>query len=72
MVWKLSGGTLAPVRIKVGISDGRQTEVLEGELAEGDTVVTGIVGAAPAASQDQQQNRGNQGGAQRRRPPGFL
>jgi HlyD family secretion protein len=73
MIWKLVGGTLVPVRIKVGISDGRQTEVTEGELAEGDTIVTGIVGATPAAQgQDGQQNRGSQGGGARRRPPGFL
>lgn len=73
MVWKqVRGGVLQPVRIKIGISDGRQTEVSEGELAEGDTIVTGIGGAAPAAQGQDSQNRGNQGSAQRRRPPGFL
>ncbi|PAW66642.1 MAG: hypothetical protein B9S34_07590 [Opitutia bacterium Tous-C1TDCM] len=41
---------LVPVQVKLGISDGFSTEVLEG-LADGDTVVTGVImpGAAPAA-----------------------
>jgi len=34
--------TLSPVQIKTGITDGINTEVLEG-LNEGDQVVTGIV-----------------------------
>ncbi|HUS67391.1 MAG TPA: efflux RND transporter periplasmic adaptor subunit [Kofleriaceae bacterium] len=73
MIWKLTGGTLAPVRVKVGISDGRQTEITEGELAEGDLIVTGMAGAAAAPpGQDGQNRGGNQGGAARRRPPGFL
>ena len=40
---------LKPVTVKVGISDGALTEVLEG-LNEGDQVVTGTVGATTAAS----------------------
>ncbi len=41
-----------PVSVKLGISDGFSTEVLEG-LAEGDTVITGIIlpGATAAAAQ---------------------
>lgn len=31
----------APVEVRTGISDGRFTQVVEGQLAEGDTVVTG-------------------------------
>lgn len=34
-------GKLRPVRIRTGISDGRYTEVLGGELQEGDAVVVG-------------------------------
>jgi hypothetical protein len=39
------------VMAKLGVSDGFTTEVLEG-LAEGDTIVTGVImpGAAPAAA----------------------
>jgi HlyD family secretion protein len=39
-----SGGSLVPKEIKIGITDGRFTEVLEG-LAEGDEVVTRAVAA---------------------------
>jgi HlyD family secretion protein len=31
----------APVEVRTGISDGRFTQVVEGQIAEGDTVVTG-------------------------------
>ena len=40
---------LKPVTVKVGISDGTNTEVLEG-LNEGDTVVVGTVGSATTAT----------------------
>jgi len=45
-----AGGTPAikPVTVKLGISDGAQTEVVEG-LNEGDVVATGIVSAVAAA-----------------------
>jgi HlyD family secretion protein len=49
LVWKLDGGEPRPVRIRVGLTDGTVTEVLEGELAPGDALVTEIVGATPAA-----------------------
>jgi HlyD family secretion protein len=39
-VFKLEGGAPVPVEVTVGITDGRQTEVLAG-LAEGDQVVVG-------------------------------
>ncbi|MEQ1879397.1 MAG: efflux RND transporter periplasmic adaptor subunit [Burkholderiales bacterium] len=38
-VWTVRGEKLAPVEIKTGISDGRHTEILSGELSEGDKVV---------------------------------
>jgi hypothetical protein len=42
---------LQPVTVKLGISDGFSTEVLDG-LADGDTVITGVIlpGAAPAVA----------------------
>jgi HlyD family secretion protein len=42
-VYKLPAGREepAPVEVKTGISDGRFTQVVEGQLAQGDTVVTG-------------------------------
>ncbi|GEJ57388.1 efflux RND transporter periplasmic adaptor subunit [Anaeromyxobacter diazotrophicus] len=39
-VYQLRGGQLAPAEVELGISDGRQTELLSG-LEEGDEVVTG-------------------------------
>jgi HlyD family secretion protein len=30
-----------PVEVRTGISDGRFTQVVEGQIAEGDTIVTG-------------------------------
>lgn len=39
-VWVLKGGTPAAVPVKVGITDGRQTEILSGELNAGDAVIT--------------------------------
>lgn len=40
-VWQESGqGTLGKIAVKVGISDGMRTEVLEGELRDGDEVIT--------------------------------
>ncbi|HEX8145772.1 MAG TPA: efflux RND transporter periplasmic adaptor subunit [Pyrinomonadaceae bacterium] len=41
-VWVLGvDGKLEPRRVKVGLSDGSATEVVEGDLREGDVVVTG-------------------------------
>ena len=64
MVWKLGAdGVPAPVRVEIGISDGRQTEIVERRLAEGDTVITGIAGAGSRRRAEQhQQGGGNRGG----------
>lgn len=51
VVWVLNADkTLERRRIKVGITDGAATEVVEGNLSEGETVVTGQTSAAPSAS----------------------
>jgi HlyD family secretion protein len=47
-------------RIKVGLSDGAATEVVEGELNEGDTVITGQTVSGSSSAQSNQS-----------RPPGF-
>lgn len=54
---------LEPVSVRLGISDGFYTEVLEG-LAEGDTVLTGVTmpGAAAAAGAPAGMNNPFQGG----------
>ncbi|HEY4884082.1 MAG TPA: efflux RND transporter periplasmic adaptor subunit [Myxococcales bacterium] len=54
-VYKLQEGQPVPVSIRVGLSDGQRTEVLEG-LAEGDRVIVG--GGEAGASGPQQRRRG--------------
>ncbi len=66
-LWVLAGdGTLRQVQVQVGPSDGKNTAIVGGELAEGDTVVTGISGA-------EAQGQGNRPQQQQRTVPGrFL
>ena len=40
-VYVLTGGAIKPVSVQVGITDNRNTEIVSGELKEGDRVVTG-------------------------------
>lgn len=40
-VWVLRGGKAVPVRIVIGISDGRNYEVLSGQLQPGDQIIVG-------------------------------
>jgi HlyD family secretion protein len=47
-VWTLAQETPAPVRIRVGISDGTFTEVVEGELDAGAAVITDVTGGPPS------------------------
>ena len=64
MVWKLGeDGVPAPAMIEIGISDGKMTEVTRG-VAEGETVIVGVVGAEPAGAQP---GGGPPGGNQRDR-----
>ena len=61
IVWVLGqDGKAQPRRIKVGLSDGAQTEVVEGNLNEGELVITGQT-VSGSGSTSSQQNR----------PPGF-
>jgi HlyD family secretion protein len=48
-VWTLENGQLKPVRVRTGVSDGVITAVLEGELADGATVVTGVAASTMTA-----------------------
>jgi HlyD family secretion protein len=48
-VWLLRGGTPEPVSIHVGLSDGTVTEIVDGDVAEGDGVVVDSQGAESAA-----------------------
>ena len=66
MVWKMGAKGPEPARVTIGISDGRQTEIVDG-LAEGDLIITGISGAQAASAEQNQQGGGNRGGGNRRR-----
>ncbi|MGA2447126.1 MAG: efflux RND transporter periplasmic adaptor subunit [Polyangiaceae bacterium] len=44
-IWVLRGGDLQPASVKLGQSDGTVTEVVEGDLHEGDAVVIDTLGA---------------------------
>jgi HlyD family secretion protein len=50
-VWTIRNGALEPVRIRTGVSDGAMTGVVEGDLKEGDQVVTGIAEQGTATAQ---------------------
>jgi HlyD family secretion protein len=55
-VYKLQDGKPVPVLIRVGLSDGQRTEVIDG-LAEGDRVIVGG-GDGSSSSSSQQRRRG--------------
>jgi HlyD family secretion protein len=61
-VWVLRGLSPEPVRVKAGVSDGSVTELVEGELHEGDAVVTDASGGPSGGA-------GAPGGA---RPPRMF
>jgi hypothetical protein len=73
MVWLWANKQLTPLRIRYGISDGTWNEVVEGDLKEGQEVVTNITTAA-----DQRTTAGQGGnqnpllGPQRGRGPGGF
>jgi HlyD family secretion protein len=73
-VWVLGAdGKPEPRRIKIGLSDGSSTEVVEGELREGDVVITGQNVAASSVSgraQNSNQTAPGFGGAPRVGGPG--
>jgi HlyD family secretion protein len=51
VVYTLEQGSLRPIRVRVGVTDGSSTELLAGELKEGATLVTDMDdGSAPARS----------------------
>jgi hypothetical protein len=42
-VWRYIANQLKPVRMRLGITDGQATELIEGDLQEGAEVVTNVV-----------------------------
>ena len=58
MIWVLdSAGQPQPRRVRLGITNGRETALVSGDLKEGDTVITGELGDEDTAAQQ----RGNTG-----------
>ena len=58
MIWVLdSAGQPQPRRVRLGITNGRETAMVSGDLKEGDTVITGELGDEDAGAQQ----RGNTG-----------
>jgi HlyD family secretion protein len=41
VLWVEDNGFVKPVRVRIGLSDGLQTEIVKGDIHEGDTVVVG-------------------------------
>ena len=50
LVWTLRDGQLFAVKVKTGLSNGLQTEIVEGDIQPGDQLVTGIVRSVVASS----------------------
>jgi hypothetical protein len=42
-VWLYVDAQLTPVRVRVGVSDGQNSELIDGELEEGTEVVTNVI-----------------------------
>jgi HlyD family secretion protein len=49
-VWVWRGKKPQPISIRVGISDGTQSEVVDGDLEEGDAVITDLASRPAAAT----------------------
>jgi HlyD family secretion protein len=57
-VWVIDGDKLKPIQLTLGISDGSATEILKGDLSEGEDIVIGTAGGSrPASGQGQGQSQ---------------
>jgi hypothetical protein len=57
--WLFMGHELKPVNLRLGISDGTNTELLSGELQPNQEVVTGVTGLGTTRTQSGQTGSGN-------------
>lgn len=57
--WTFVERQLKPLQLRLGISDGTNTEVLAGELEENTEVVTGVTGLGPTRATPTQGGTGN-------------
>ena len=60
--------TLKPAQIRTGISDGHYTQVVDGDVKQGDNVVVGLVTSKVESAPPPGQNRGPMGGGGGRGP----
>ena len=49
-VWVIRDGKLQPARVRTGVTDGAMTAIVDGDLKEGDQVVTGMSEPGAAAT----------------------
>jgi HlyD family secretion protein len=61
VVWAMEKGLVRPVTVRIGLTDGTRTEIVDGDLPEGTEVVTGT--EAPPMGRAKEQGPG--GGAKR-------
>ncbi|HET8937076.1 MAG TPA: efflux RND transporter periplasmic adaptor subunit [Polyangiales bacterium] len=64
-LWVLRGQTPQPVNVKLGITDGTHTEIVEGGLREGDLVITDVVGGSDSGGSPRSGGPGRPGGFRR-------
>ena len=57
--WVFMGKELKPVNVRLGISDGTNTELLSGEMQQGMEVVTGVTGLGTTRALPGQGGAGN-------------
>jgi HlyD family secretion protein len=50
-VWRLNGGAPKPVVVRIGVSDGTSTEIVDGDLHPGDALVTESIGSKEGGGQ---------------------
>ena len=62
-IWILENGAPRPVQVQIGISDGSKTEIVGGELKEGDQIITGQTGGEVAKAETPAASPFNTGGA---------
>jgi HlyD family secretion protein len=58
-VWMMENGQLTPIRVRLGITDGSATELLEGDLEPGAELVTNISTGTEAPSNQTEGGIGN-------------
>jgi HlyD family secretion protein len=70
--WLFIDHQLKPVNLRLGVTDGTNTELLSTELPPGMEVVTGVTGLGATRNTGAQQGTGNPLMPQRGRPPGGF